>query len=93
MKSIFTEKEYQIIYADSLRDGKKRPLYRNVSETQMSIARFYGGMNINGEPYKYFPETDELVSAYALKVLKGLRKAIGEKTAVGEPKQEQQSLI
>lgn len=88
MKSIFTEKEYQIICADSLRDGKKRPLYRNVSETQMSIGRFYGGMNINGEHYTYFPETDELVSEYALKVLKGLRKE-----SKSEPTAEQQSLI
>lgn len=93
MKSIFTEKEYQIIYADTLRDGKKQPLYRHVSQTQMSIARYYGGMTINGEMYTYFPETDELVSEYALKVLKGLRKAIGEKTAVGEVKQEQGSLL
>ena len=92
MKSIFTEQEYQIIYADSLRDGMKRPLYRHVSHTQMSIARHYGGMNVNGEKYTYFPQTDELVSTWALKMLKAVRKAIGEKTAIGEIKPEQMEI-
>lgn len=50
---------------DGLRDC---PLHRNtpfgmtnVSMTQLSIARFYGGINYNGEHYIYLPETDELI--------------------------------
>lgn len=85
MKSIFTEKEHQIIYADTLRDGKKQPLHRLVSTSHLSIARHYGGMKINGEMYTYFPATDELVSLYALKALQALRKEKNDSTAIGSP--------
>ena len=33
----------------------------NVRQTQMSIARHYGGMTLNGEYYTYLPATDELI--------------------------------
>lgn len=33
----------------------------NVSMTQLSIARFYGGCKFNGEDYTYIPTTDELI--------------------------------
>jgi len=35
--------------------------YYNVSQTQMSIARHYGGMIVNGASYLYDPTTDTLV--------------------------------
>jgi len=35
--------------------------YYNVSQTQMSIARHYGGMKVNGQAYIYDPTTDTLV--------------------------------
>ena len=33
----------------------------NVSMTQLSIARYYGGITYNGEAYVYIPKTDELI--------------------------------
>lgn len=33
----------------------------NVTQTQFSIARFYGAPELNGEPYTYLPDTDELI--------------------------------
>jgi hypothetical protein len=33
----------------------------NVSMTQLSIARHYGGIKYNGEDYTYLPATDELI--------------------------------
>jgi hypothetical protein len=35
--------------------------YYRVSQTQLSIARHYGGANINSTYYVYLPDTDELV--------------------------------
>ena len=39
----------------------------NVSMTQLSIARHYGGIRYNGDQYKYFADTDELVRDDVLK--------------------------
>jgi hypothetical protein len=33
----------------------------NVSHTQLSIARHYGGIGFNGQKYTYLPLTDELI--------------------------------
>lgn len=33
----------------------------NVSMTQFSIARHYGGIKFNGDSYTYFPHCDELI--------------------------------
>ena len=50
------------------------PLHRNtpfgmanVSMTQLSIARHYGGIKFNGDHYTYFADTDELVRDDVLK--------------------------
>ena len=32
-----------------------------VSQTQLSIARHFGGIFFNDEHYRYFPDTDELI--------------------------------
>ena len=39
----------------------------NVSMTQLSIARQYGGIKFNGSDYTYFHETDELIRNDVLK--------------------------
>jgi hypothetical protein len=41
--------------------------YANVSHTQMSIARYYGGMRVNGQRYTYNPLNDELIRDDVLK--------------------------
>ena len=45
-------------------------LYRNVSQTQLSIARHYGGCKISGHDYVYDPTDDSLIRADVLKFLK-----------------------
>ena len=40
---------------------------RNVSMTQLSIARHYGGIKYNGDEYTYLPKTDELIRNDVLK--------------------------
>lgn len=35
--------------------------YFGISHTQLSIARHYGGMTVNGTDYVYLPDTDELL--------------------------------
>lgn len=43
--------------------------WRDVSYTQLSIARYYGGTNVNGVHYTYIPESDELVRDDVLKMI------------------------
>jgi hypothetical protein len=33
----------------------------NISQTQFSIARHYGGLKFQGDSYTYLPQTDELI--------------------------------
>ena len=40
---------------------------KNVSHTQLSIARYYGAINFNGFKYIYQPMTDELIREDVLK--------------------------
>jgi hypothetical protein len=42
----------------------------NVTMTQFSIARHYGGIKFNGESYTYLPNTDELIRDDVLRWLK-----------------------
>ena len=49
-------------------------LYRDVSQTQLSIARYTMGCKINGESYVYCPPTDELIRSDVLKAVQKLRK-------------------
>jgi len=49
-------------------------LYRNVSQTQLSIARLTMGCKINGQHYVYCPPTDELIRDDVLKAVQQLRK-------------------
>lgn len=52
----------------------------NVSQTQLSIARYYGGCKLNGEYYIYLPEEDALIKQSLLKKLK-LKRVKLEKTS------------
>lgn len=47
----------------------------NVSNTMFSIARYYGGMEMNGHKYTYFAEADQLWRDDFLKALAKHRKA------------------
>jgi len=46
----------------------------NVSTTQLSIARHYGGIKFNGARYTYFPDTDELVRDDVLRWLVKMKR-------------------
>jgi hypothetical protein len=45
-----------------------------VMNTQLSIARHYGGIHYQGEGYTYIPESDELVRNDVIKHLKTAQK-------------------
>lgn len=47
--------------------GSKMKIYNNVSTSQLSIAKYYGGMKIQGEEYKYDYANDALVRTVDLK--------------------------
>lgn len=47
----------------------------NVSQTQFSIARYYGSATFKGQRYIYNPTTDELVRADILKTEEKAKKA------------------
>ena len=61
------------------------PLHRNtpfgiqdVSRTQFSVARHYGGIKYNGSDYTYLPATDELIRDDVLKWRAENAKASGK---------------
>jgi hypothetical protein len=54
----------------------------NVSMSQFSIARHYGGIRFNGASYTYFSDTDTLVRNDVLKQRKKDKKA----AQIKEPK-------
>lgn len=57
---------------------KRTPyLIRGVSQTQLSIARYCGGIKYNGDSFTYMPTTDELVRDDVLKFI--VKKRKGEK--------------
>jgi hypothetical protein len=67
---------------------------RNVSMTQLSIARHYGCIRYNGEPYTYFADTDELVRDDVLKWQKKQEKARAKPAASqAAPESQQQDLL
>ena len=47
----------------------------NVSMTQLSIARYYGGCKFQGDIYTYLPHTDELIRNDVLKWQKKQKRA------------------
>jgi hypothetical protein len=78
-----TDDECRAAWADGLPE-KPPILYRNISQTQLSIARYSDRADINGQRYIY-TEADELIRADVLKWLRKRRKAEAQKRA-HEPK-------
>lgn len=56
-------------WADAFeRFGVLDPLaYANVTDTQLSVARHFGGASVNSRAFYYIPETDELVRSDVFK--------------------------
>ena len=50
-------------------------IIRGVRDTQLSIARHYGGIKFNDHHYTYFPDGDELIRDDVLKWVTKARKA------------------
>lgn len=42
-------------------------VYENISYSQLSIARYYGGLTVNGSSYIYDPRTDQLIRSDVFK--------------------------
>lgn len=62
----------------------------NVSQTQFSAARHYGGCKAYGDTYVYFRETDELVRA---DVVKWVRNRIAEEKKKHPQSQHQEFFV
>jgi hypothetical protein len=58
-------------------------IYNNVSTSQLSIAKYYGGLKIGGKEYKYDYANDSLVRT---KDLKQYKKEILEVEGAKKPK-------
>ena len=58
--------------------------YPNVSNSQLSIARHYGGTKVNGKEYTYNHEDDSLIRNDVLKFMKKLTAKTPSKTRVEE---------
>ena len=56
-----------------------------MSQTQLSLARYSGGCNYNGDHFIYFPPTDELIRADVLKWKKKAQKNVPVPNAQDEP--------
>ena len=56
----------------------------NVSQTQLSVARFYGGCKFNGADYHYDTESDTLTRMDVWKARIASSKEDGEKAAKAE---------
>lgn len=55
--------------------GANAPIaYANVTQTQLSIARHYGGCQVNKAHYTYFPNDDLLVRDDVVKLVCKLKK-------------------
>jgi hypothetical protein len=60
---------------------KNEPIkkYCNITHTQLSIARYYGGMTVNGHEYDYDPTDDSLnLREKKKKKVKGSHEGEGE---------------
>ena len=73
--SYFTPDEKLRLSFEPFKFGDPPIGYMDVSHTQLSIARHYGGCTVQGRHYVYFPEHDELWRDDILKMVHGWRKA------------------
>lgn len=60
-------------------DDEAPERYYHVSNTQLSIARYYGWCRVNGHDYVYDPATDTLTRADVLEREEKARKAASRK--------------
>lgn len=86
--SHLTEAEIEALQ-DSGLDRDTPYAIQGVINTQLSIARYYGGCKFMGRNYSYIPSTDELIRDDVVRWLAKYRKA----RKVNEPKQEQGGLF
>ena len=71
--SFLTESEAEALQTSNL--SRKTPFaIQGVMNTQLSIARFYGGIRYNGDGYTYMPDGDELIRDDVLIFVTKLRK-------------------
>ena len=71
--SFLTEDEMESLQTSNL--PRKTPFaIQGVMNTQLSIARFYGGIRYNGDGYTYMPDGDELIRDDVLIFITKLRK-------------------
>ena len=61
----------------------------NVSQTQLSVARFYGGCSLNGADYHYDAESDTLVRMDVWKAQCASSKKESAKAAKAEREKQQ----
>lgn len=73
MKSFFNTDEINALQASGL-DKKTPYIIQNVSETQLSIARYFGGCRYDGVYYTSIPVADEIVRNDVLKWIIKYRK-------------------
>jgi hypothetical protein len=60
--SYLTDAEWQAVFAHfGVKPEAPALAYSNVSDTQLSLARHYGGATVNGASYFYCADTDELI--------------------------------
>ena len=67
--------------------------YADVSRTQLSIARHYGGCTVQGRHYVYFPEHDELWRDDVLALVHGWRRTDAMARELPQPTMQQASLL
>lgn len=62
-------------YRSELREqfGDATLAYGFVTQTQLSIARYYGGVRVNGKPFTYNPEDDSLIRDDAYRYIRKLK--------------------
>ena len=71
--SYLTESEIYVLQTSKLHRNTPFAIY-GVMNTQLSIARFYGGIRYNGDGYTYMPDGDELIRDDVLLFVTKLRK-------------------
>ena len=65
--------------------------WHNVSQTQLSIARHYGGIDVQGRRYVYNPQADELVRADILKRAEKWKRQAAKQAAQAATLSDQQT--
>ncbi len=72
--SYFTPDEKLRLSFEPFKFGDPPIGYMDVSHTQLSLARYSGGITVHGRHYIYFPEHDELWRDDILKMVHGWRR-------------------